>query len=446
MNRIAIKPTWLITMSTEPLRDYWLVASAGRIEFIGPTLPASLEIDCHIELPDVAILPGLINTHCHLEFSDLSVPFVADGSFTKWIGDVVAYRRSSTEDPLTSRKRAIQCGVQESYRSGVRYLVDTITAPWSVDWVQEAIDNCSLPSDAATTLTGGVPFMVQACPEVLDIRIDRRDATQSHCREVNRATTNRNANRKWFSGRQAISPHAPYTTSLQLVRETVQSLKDIDGIASMHLGESLDELAWLSDRSGPMLEALKSFRDLHYLENIGTLHDYVRAIIDAPVALVAHGNYFTNEDLELFATHRQTAAIVHCARTFEHFHAHESYPLVERVAMGATHVLGTDSRASNPDLNLWAEVQTVADSHAIAPEQVIAMVTRCPAELLGLSDLGALEVGKRALCTAIELEGLTLLNADQVLNRLVRRDTTAVPLERLLQSRIGGMRNAESRL
>lgn len=442
MNRIAIKPTWLISMVSEPLRDHWLVASAGRIEFIGPTLPSSLDIDCHVELPNVAILPGLINTHCHLEFSDLSVPFVADGSFAKWIGDVVAYRRSSTDDPLTSRMRAIQCGVQESYGSGVRYLLDTITSPWSVDWVQEAIDDCIFTSDAAMALTGNVPFIVQACPEVLDIRMDRRDATQSHCREVNRSTVDR----KWSMGRQAISPHAPYTASLRLVRETVQWLREVDGIASMHLGESLDEIAWLSDRSGPMREALKSFRDSHYLENIGTLHDYVRAIVDAPVALVAHGNYFTNDDLELLATHRKTAAIVHCARTFEHFYVHESYPLVERVAMGVTHLLGTDSRASNPDLNQWAEVQTVADSHAIAPDQVIAMVTRSPAELLGLSDLGTLEVGKRSLCTAIGVDGLALLNTDQVLNRLVRRDTKAVPLERLLQSRIGGMRNAESRL
>ena len=442
MNRIAIKPTWLITMVSEPLRDHWLVASAGKIEFIGPSLPSSLEIDCHIELPDVAILPGLINTHCHLEFSDLSAPFVADGSFTKWIGDVVTYRRSSTEDPLTSRKRAIQFGVHESYNSGVRYLLDTITAPWLVDWIQEAIDDCRLTSDVAMALTGNVPFLVQACPEVLDIRMDRRDATQSHCREVNRSTVDR----KWSTGRQAISPHAPYTASLRLVRETVQWLKEIGGIASIHLGESRDEIAWLSDRSGPMLETLKSFRDQHYLENIGTLHDYVRAIVDAPVALVAHGNYFTNDDLELLATHRKTAAIVHCARTFEHFHAHESYPLVERVAMGVTHLLGTDSRASNPDLNLWAEVQTVANSHAIDPEQVIAMVTRLPAELLGLSVLGTLEVGKRSLCTAIGLDGLAVLNVDQVLDRLVRLDTTAVPLERVLLGRVGGMRNAESGL
>jgi cytosine/adenosine deaminase-related metal-dependent hydrolase len=442
MNRIAIKPAWLISMVSDPLRDHWLVASAGRIEFIGPTLPPSLDIDCQIELPNIAILPGLINTHCHLEFSDLSVPFVADGSFTKWIGDVVAYRRSSTEDPLISRKRAIQCGVQESYGSGVRYLVDTITAPWSVDWIQEAIDASSLPSDAAKALTGNVPFIVQACPEVLDIRMDRREATQMHCREVNRST----ADRQWSPGRQAISPHAPYTTSLCMVRETIHWLKEVDGIVSMHLGESQDEIAWLTDRSGPMLEALTSFRDSHYLENIGTLHDYVRAIVAAPVALVAHGNYFTNDDLELLVTHRKTVAIVHCARTFKHFHADESYPLVERVAMGVTHLLGTDSRASNPDLNLWAEVQTVAHSHAIDPEQVIAMATKWPAELLGLSDLGTLEVGKRSLCTAIGVDGLSHLTSDQVLNRLVKPDTTAVPLERLLPSRVGGMRNAESGL
>lgn len=442
MNRIAIKPTWLISMISEPLRDHWLVASAGRIEYIGPSLPSSIDTDCCVELPNVAILPGLINTHCHLEFSDLNNPFAVNSSFTQWISEVVSYRRSSNEDPLINRKRAIQRGIRESYGSGVRYLIDTITAPWSVDWIQEAIDECSAPSDAAKVLTENSPFLIQVCPEVLDIRLDRREITRNHCRDVNRSIVGR----KWSTGRHAISPHAPYTTSLQLVRDTVQSLKAVDGIVSMHLGESRDEIDWLSDRSGPMLEALKNFRDTHYLENIGTLRNYVRAIVEAPIALVAHGNYLATDDLESLIANRQTAAIVHCARTFKHFHAHESYPLADRLALGITHLLGTDSRASNPDLNLWAEVQAVANSHAIDPEQVIAMVTRFPAELLGLSDLGTLEMGKRSLCTAIGVDGLTVLTPDQVLNRLVKPDTMAVPLERLLQNRVGGMRNSESGL
>jgi aminodeoxyfutalosine deaminase len=66
--------------------------------------------------------------------------------------------------------------------------------------------------------------------------------------------------------------------------------------------------------------------------------------------------------------------------------------------------LGTDSRASNPDLNLWEEMRFVAGQHpAVSPAEILAMGTASGAKALGLTDRGTLEVGKRADLAIIAL-------------------------------------------
>ena len=59
--------------------------------------------------------------------------------------------------------------------------------------------------------------------------------------------------------------------------------------------------------------------------------------------------------------------------------------------------LGTDSRASNPDLNLWAEVQFLLNHRPdIAPEQVLAMATVHGAGALGQPQYGRIAIGAKA--------------------------------------------------
>ena len=51
------------------------------------------------------------------------------------------------------------------------------------------------------------------------------------------------------------------------------------------------------------------------------------------------------------------------------------------VNAGIRVALGTDSRASNPDLNLWKEVQYLLNHRQeIPPEEILAMATSVPAD------------------------------------------------------------------
>jgi 5-methylthioadenosine/S-adenosylhomocysteine deaminase len=83
--------------------------------------------------------------------------------------------------------------------------------------------------------------------------------------------------------------------------------------------------------------------------------------------------------------------------------------LLER---GVNVALGTDSAASNNDLNLFGELQaaallaklTASDATAVNAAQALAMATINGARALGLEDsIGSLEVGKQADLIAIDL-------------------------------------------
>ena len=96
-------------------------------------------------------------------------------------------------------------------------------------------------------------------------------------------------------------------------------------------------------------------------------------------------------------------SIVYCPRTHERF-GHSPYPLQQMLEAGALVALGTDSRASNPDLDLLAEMRHVAAHHAISPATVLEMGTINGAKALGLGEeVGSLEPGKFADLAVVQV-------------------------------------------
>jgi cytosine/adenosine deaminase-related metal-dependent hydrolase len=113
--------------------------------------------------------------------------------------------------------------------------------------------------------------------------------------------------------------------------------------------------------------------------------------------LVIHGNYLAADEIDYVGAHADRMSVVYCPRTHAYFQ-HSRYPLEELLAAGARVALGTDSRASTPDLSLLGEVQgAAAEFPAIEPATFLQMATLDAAQALGLSDqAGSLTPGKRA--------------------------------------------------
>jgi cytosine/adenosine deaminase-related metal-dependent hydrolase len=99
-------------------------------------------------------------------------------------------------------------------------------------------------------------------------------------------------------------------------------------------------------------------------------------------------------------------SLVYCPRTHAFF-IHPTYPLSRALAAGVRVALGTDSRASNLDLDLLAEMRFVMRSHpATDPHEILRMGTLNGAEALGrAADVGSITPGKLANLVALPIAG-----------------------------------------
>jgi cytosine/adenosine deaminase-related metal-dependent hydrolase len=227
--------------------------------------------------------------------------------------------------------------------------------------------------------------------------------------------------------RHGISPHAPYTVSQKLLKALVSQACEHQLPVAMHIAESRDELEFLRDGAGAFRELLedRSMWDPEAVPPGSRPLDYLRMLADAPRSLVIHGNYLNEEELKFLASNRERMSLVYCPRTHAFFF-HPPYRLSHALEAGVRIALGTDSRASNLDLDLLAEMRFVLRTHpATDPEEVLRMGTLNGAEALGRAhDVGSITPGKIANLVALPIPGNKLeTNGADVLTTILAATT-----------------------
>jgi cytosine/adenosine deaminase-related metal-dependent hydrolase len=110
--------------------------------------------------------------------------------------------------------------------------------------------------------------------------------------------------------------------------------------------------------------------------------------------LIVHGNYL---NAKLLGMNQPTTTVIYCPRTHAAF-GHASHPFPQILAGGGRVALGTDSLASNPDLNVLAEARFIRRNQPDIPgETLLRMITLWGAEALGWhQETGSLTPGKSA--------------------------------------------------
>ena len=203
-----------------------------------------------------------------------------------------------------------------------------------------------------------------------------------------------------------LSPHAPYTVSPQLLQKLVSLAKERDLLVAMHVAESAEELELLKSGTGPFQELLdeRSMWDAEAIPRGSRPLDYLRMLAEAPRSLVIHGNYLDRDEHEFLAANADRMSLVYCPRTHSYFR-HPPYPLPQLLSSRIQVALGTDSRASNSDLDLLAEMQYVAREYPmIDPQIILRMGTLAGSEVLARDgDVGSITPGKLANLVAVSL-------------------------------------------
>jgi len=398
---VALRARYVFPVAGEPIPDGAVTIQGGRITEVGDRAPADVE-----DLGNAAILPGLVNAHTHLEFSDLPkplshnspLPFVGEGSgvrgggsdtaskplggpgagFVDWIRRVVEYRRQATR----RLDEAVELGLEESARCGTTSLGEIAQPGWPVG----LFDRRGLDATVFLELIGPTANRVPAVLEAARRHVEAADASPG-----------------WRPG---LSPHAPYSVHPELLAAVV-ALSAAEKIPlAMHLAESREELEWLRSGGGPFgdfLSRLEGWDPSDFPPGRRPL-DYLRTLAEAHRTLVIHGNYLDDEEIAFLAAHADRMALVYCPRTHAHF-GHAAYPLPKLLAAGVTVALGTDSRASSPDLSVLAEMRLVARIYPMVPRRLVLQLgTLRAAQALGREqEIGGLEPGKQANLTIVAL-------------------------------------------
>ncbi|MDB4445767.1 amidohydrolase family protein [bacterium] len=358
----VLSARWVVPVTSEPIHGGWVQIEDGKVVAIGSGSPPGPSKD----LGDVAVLPGLVNAHTHLEFSDCSETIGIPGiSLPEWIGQVVSTRQASDQ---IGRSQAINSGLEELAHTGSCLVGEITTLP------------CEYPVD-----TCGVDLVSFA--EVLGLSSER--GTE----RLKLATTHLG-----LDPGSGVSPHAPYSTSLETLDACLQLANTKHRVLAMHVAESPYERELLQAGTGPFAEALQSlgvWRDNLFPWSENPFLMLIEKLAQAPRSLLIHANDLNESEITKLAKFPQMT-VVYCPRT-HYFFEYGPHPVAEMLSRGVRVALGTDSKASNPDLNLWSEAQFLWRHRVdIDPQAILQMATWSGSEALGRSDLGCIRPGSLA--------------------------------------------------
>jgi len=363
-----------------PMADGVVCFRGSRIIAVGTGAGVAGQVE---DLGNVAILPGLVNAHTHLDLSDVAAPLGQPGiGFAEWIQRVILHRIQQAG----AGREAVRRGLRESAAHGTTSLGDIGQAGWRVGLTEPA------PLELTIFLELIAPT-AERVPAALEL-------ARSHVAHLGAEDTDTLA---WHLG---LSPHAPYSVRPELLDAAIDLSAARRLPLAFHLAESREEIELLRFGTGPLRDLLESLGawEPGLVEPGARPLDYLRRLAGAHRALVIHGNYLDDEAIGFLGWHRERMAVVYCPRTHARF-GHDPYPLARMLAANATVALGTDSRASSPDLSVLVEMREVARLHPDIPlARVLEIGTLRGAMALGRAEeIGTLESAKRADLTVIAL-------------------------------------------
>jgi aminodeoxyfutalosine deaminase len=375
----------LLNPGEEPRRDVRLKLCDGVLTDLS-SVPAGKQPQ------PLALVPQLVNAHTHLEFSALNRPLDAGASFPDWIRSVIRLRQSNDFDA----RAATDAGLHESVAAGVTTLGEISTND----------DLLSLPEDSEMQVVSFREFIGLAADGVDEAAnmAQRHISRFQNCPEPVRQHA-------------GISPHAPYSVHPDLFETLIEISRDRRVTVAMHLAETREEMELLSNGTGPFRDFLQSLDlwDPAVFRGGRDVRPFLESLSTVRRALVVHGNYLTATELGFLSSH-QNLALVYCPRTHAHFR-HSSHPWQRVLQAGGRVVLGTDGRASNPDLSIWRELQYAArQAPDFTAPQLLRMITTDAADALGLDPRDyRIAIGHRLRGTFLQYGASRSTSAEELL-------------------------------
>jgi cytosine/adenosine deaminase-related metal-dependent hydrolase len=368
----VLSADWVLPVEGPPIERGAVVIEDGLIAAVG----TAEELGEGTRHDDAVIVPGFVNAHSHLEYAVYAGFGDGLGDFAEWI----------------------TLHIQRKARIGWDEYVDVATfgAAQCLASGVTTVGDCSY-SGATAVACAELGLRATVYLEVFGS--DPGGALEHFARIRDRAGDA-------FSTRvrPGVSPHAPYSVSIELY----EACAELGLPIATHISESPSEVAYLLTGAG----AWGGYKDLlvsppgktgtHLLAEHGLL---------GPNVVAAHCVVLDENEIGLLAS--TGTGVAHCPRSNAALGCGVA-PLAQLCAAGARVGVGTDSPASAPSFDFFEELRTVvlsARAQATRPDvlsasEALELGTLGSARALGLDgEIGSLVPGKRADLAVVSLEG-----------------------------------------
>jgi cytosine/adenosine deaminase-related metal-dependent hydrolase len=375
-----LSATEVVTVASRPVPDGVIVLGAdGTVMDVlrhdDPNL-GGREVEHH----DGLLCPGFVNAHCHLELSHLHKKIGTGTGLPGFLKEVVNLRAAdsdSVNDAMLQADRAM-------YESGTMAVGD--------------ISN----HGTSAQIKAHSPIHYHTYIEAFAFTAAR---SQPAIQEVLRVAGSFTQNCLPFS----IVPHAPYSLHPQILSSFLKIWGDGESPLTIHNQECAAEDEMFLTGKGALIETFIGMgvpMEEFVATGLPSLRSYLGQFPTRSNVTLVHNTYMAQQELRwAMANHRR---LFLCACPRANLYIEGRVPDVMMwIDEGAKVCIGTDSLASNNNLSMVDEINTLMrEVRQLRLHQVLAMATMNGAEALGLDqELGSIEKGKRPGVVLIKRTG-----------------------------------------
>ena len=327
-----------------------------------------------VETFEGILCPGFVNAHCHIELSHLKGKIPKHTGLVNFVQSVMTERTAQE----TEKQTAMQAAVEELYESGTIAVGDICNTADSLLIKQ----NSPLHWHSFIEVSGFVGAVAQkrfdAANEIKQVFTNALEATRQ---------------------RLSVVPHAPYSISKKLFDLINNS--SANKTISIHNQECAAEDELYLNKGGGFLELYSNFGiDIADFKPTGkrSLQSWLPTFTKQQKLIMVHNSFTTKDDVNFAANYTAVDTLYYCLCPNANLYIENTLPDVEMLVQeNCNIVIGTDSYASNDQLNIYEEVKTICNNFSnIDLPTVLKWATINGAKALELDELiGSFETGKR---------------------------------------------------
>lgn len=354
-----------------------LTIEKGLIENI---LPAGTIEKNRIRHLNGTVTPGFINAHCHTELSHLKGKIPQKTGLPGFGKQIISIRANQSSEEI--KEHLLQA---------------------DRDMKNEGIVACGdiCNTEDSLTIKENSGIYYHSFIELLGLHPNRANDAMKAGKYLLEQFKNSGA-------KASLAPHAPYSTSLQLISEIAEFNSEFDLPSSIHNQESEEETKFfMGTPSGfhDLYEFLKADISWFKAPKMRSLHWYLHSLKDQQTLLV-HNTITNSADIQ----ETQGKNLFWCFCPNANLYIEDRLPDYSLFEIVKDKVcLGTDSLASNTSLSLIAEANVLLKNSAFTVLDVLKFMTSQGAEALKLNgSFGRIHIGKNGGLNQIEVKGKQL--------------------------------------